>query len=185
MRSCTPGAERALSLNTVPRIRKSSTWLYFFFAGLLVDAVGVGTEEGVCGVAGSCAWAIAMTHGARSAAVQRTMIHCRGRIALLLKHLDGGMSTGGCQTGRGGPLLLVFFFLFFVIIIVNEVQVDRMRLRDLKFRLTLRTTQDLAFFDFVFVHIDFGGTFWTTDHGVILPRVVRKVAVRGQIGRAH
>src|SRR5712664_4157289 len=203
MRSCTPGAERALSLNTVPRIRKSSTWLYFFFAGLLVDAVGVGTEEGVCGVAGSCAWAIAMTHGARSAAVQRTMIHCRGRIALLLKHLDGGMSTGGCQAGRGCPLLLVFFFLFFVIIIVNEVaifadfalfflvvlfvlvigdevQVDRMRLRDLKFRLTLRTTQDLAFFDFVFVHIDFGGTFWTTDHGAILRRVVRKVGVRGR-----
>src|SRR6266850_1359899 len=33
-----------------------------------------------------------------------------------------------------------------------------MRLRDLEFRLTLGTTQDLAFFDFVFVHIDFGGT---------------------------
>src|SRR6266404_9681722 len=101
----------------------------------------------------------------------------------------------------GYPLLLVFFFLFFVIIVVNkvaifadlalfllvvlfvlvigdEVQVDGMRLRDLEFRLTLRTTQDLAFFDFVFVHIDFGGTFWTTDHGAILRRVVRKVAVR-------
>src|SRR5882762_1073403 len=49
-----------------------------------------------------------------------------------------------------------------------------MRLRDLEFRLTLGTTQDLAFFDFVFVHIDFGGTFWTTDHGAILRRVVRK-----------
>jgi len=107
------------------------------------------------------------------------------------------MSTGGCQAGRG-PLLLVFFLLFFfVIIIVNEVaifadltlfflvvlfvlvisdevQVDGMRLRDLEFRLTFRTTQDLAFFDFVFVHIDFGGTFWTTDHGAILRRVVRK-----------
>src|SRR5882724_9641132 len=180
MRSCTPGAERALSLNTVPRIRKSSTWLYFFFAGLLVDAVGVGTEEGVCGVAGSCAWAIAMTHGARSAAVQRMMIHCRGRIALLLKHLDGGMSTGGCQAGRGCPLLLALFFLvfLFVLVIGDEVQVNGMGLRDLEFRLTLRTTQDLAFFDFVFVHIDFGGTFWTTDHGAILRRVVRKVAVR-------
>ncbi len=97
----------------------------------------------------------------------------------------------------GYPLLLVFFFLFFVIIVVNEVavfgdlalfllvvlfvlvigddvQVDGMCLRDLEFRLALRTTQDLAFFDFVFVHIDFGGTFWTTDHGAILRRVVRK-----------
>src|SRR6267142_961981 len=101
------------------------------------------------------------------------------------------------RAGRGCPLLLVFFFLFFVIIVLNkvaifadlalfflvvpfvliisdDVQVDGMRLRDLEFRLTLRTTQDLAFFDFVFVHIDFGGTFWTTDHGAILRRVVRK-----------
>jgi hypothetical protein len=107
------------------------------------------------------------------------------------------MSTGGCQAGRGCPLFLVFFFLFFVIIVVNEipvfgnlalfflvflfvlvigdeVQVDGMRLRDLEFRLTLRTTQDLAFFDFIFIHIDFGGTFWTTDHGAILRRVVHK-----------
>src|SRR5882724_2781625 len=105
------------------------------------------------------------------------------------------------RAGRGCPLLVVFFFLFFVIIVLNEVaifadlalffivvlfvliigddvQVNGMRLRDLEFRLTLRTTQDLAFFDFVFVHIDFGGTFWTTDHGAILRRVVRKVAVR-------
>src|SRR6266481_2589527 len=101
------------------------------------------------------------------------------------------------RAGRGYPLLLVFFFLFFVIIVVNEVavfgdlalfllvvlfvlvigddvQVDGMCLRDLEFRLALRTTQDLAFFDFVFVHIDFGGTFWTTNHGAILRRVVRK-----------
>src|SRR6267378_3178707 len=104
MRSCTPGAERALSLNTVPRIRKSSAWLYFFFAGFFVDVADAGTEGGGCGEAGSCAWAIAMAHGARSAAVQRTMIHCRGRIALLLKYLDGGMSTGGCQGRKGVPV---------------------------------------------------------------------------------
>src|SRR6266404_4909391 len=93
------------------------------------------------------------------------------------------------RAGRGCPLLLVFFFLFFaiigdlalfflvvlfVLIIGDDVQVDGVRLRNLEFRLTLRTTQDLAFFDFVFVHIDFGGTFWTTDHGAILRRVVRK-----------
>src|SRR6266404_2277532 len=104
MRSCTPGAERALSLKMVPRIRKSSAWLYFFLAGLLVDAAGVGTEAGVCGVAGSCTAPSATAHGARSAAVQRTMIHCRGRITLLLKDLDGGMGTGGCQGRERVPV---------------------------------------------------------------------------------
>src|SRR6202171_5791172 len=107
------------------------------------------------------------------------------------------------QVGES-PLLLIFFFvLFLVIIVVNEmtvfgnlalfflvvlfiqiigdeIYVHGVRLRNLEFRLTLRTTQDLAFFDFIFIHIDFGGTFWTTNHGVILRRVVRKVAVAGR-----
>src|SRR6267378_6781159 len=104
MRSCTPGAERALSLNTVPRIRKSSAWLYFFLAGFLVDAADAGTDGGGCGEAGSCTRPTATAHGARSTAAQKTMIHCRGRIALLLKHLDGGMGTGGCQAGKGVPV---------------------------------------------------------------------------------
>ena len=110
---------------------------------------------------------------------------------------------GGCQAGRNVPLFLFFFFvLFFVIIVVNQITVfgsfalfflvvlfvqiigDKIyvhgvRLRNLEFGFTLGTTQDLAFFDFIFVHIDFGGTFWTTNHGVILRRVVRKVAVPG------
>src|SRR6266849_4226621 len=99
-------------------------------------------------------------------------------------------------------LLLVFFFVFFVIIIVDEVaifpgldfvflvvlfvrvigdevQVDGMRLRDLEFGFALGTTQNLAFFDFVFVDIDFGGTFRATDHGSTLRTVVCKVGVRG------
>src|SRR6266568_3865065 len=56
MRSCTPGNESALSVKTVPRIRKSFTWLYFFLLGLL------GVTAGNCGVpaeaggAGSWAW---------------------------------------------------------------------------------------------------------------------------------
>src|SRR6267378_8609236 len=104
MRSCTPGAERALSLNTVPRIRKSSAWLYFLLAGFLVDAAGAGTGGGGCGEAGSCTRPTAAAHGARNTPAERTMIHFRGRIALLLKHLDGGMSTGGCQAGRGVPV---------------------------------------------------------------------------------
>jgi hypothetical protein len=92
------------------------------------------------------------------------------------------------------PLLLVFFLVFLVIIVVNEiaifaglvffvfvvllvriigdeVQVDGMRLRNLEFGFALGTTQDLALFDFVFVDIDFGGTFWATNHGSTLRTV--------------
>src|SRR6266404_4267684 len=103
---------------------------------------------------------------------------------------------------RGGAcllLLVVFFFVFVVIIFVDEVaifsglsfvflfvriigdevQVDGMRLRDFEFGFALGTTQDLAFFDFVFIDIDFGGTFRATDHGSTLRIVVCKVGVRG------
>ena len=79
-----------------------------------------------------------------------------------------------------GNLALFFLVVLFIQIIGDEVHVHGVRLRHLEFGLTLRTTQDLAFFDFIFVHIDFGGTFWTTNHGVILRRVVRKVAVAGR-----
>jgi len=48
-----------------------------------------------------------------------------------------------------------------------------------EFGFALGATQDLAFFDFVFVDIDFGGTFRTTDHGLHLRTVVRKVGVQG------
>jgi hypothetical protein len=97
--------------------------------------------------------------------------------------------------------LIVFFFIFLVVIIVvdevavfaglaffllvvllvrfigDEVQVHGMRLRDLELGLALGTTQDFAFFDFVFIDVDFGGTFRATDHGAILRRVVHKVGV--------
>src|SRR6266436_5640332 len=81
--------------------------------------------------------------------------------------------------GVAGLLLPVFFIVFFVRIIGDEVQVDGMRLRDFEFGFALGTTQDLAFFDFVFVDIDFGGTFRATDHGSTLRIVVCKVGVRG------
>src|SRR6266478_3142355 len=76
---------------------------------------------------------------------------------------------------------LAFFFLvvLFVRVIGDEVQVDGMRLRNLEFGFALGTTQDLAFFDFVFIDIDFGGTFRATDHGSTLRIVVCKVGVRG------
>jgi 8-oxo-dGTP diphosphatase len=104
---------------------------------------------------------------------------------------------------RTCPLLLIFFFVFLVIIIIvyeiaifpglvfvflivffvrvigDEVQVDGMGLRNLKFGFALGTTQDFAFFDFVFIDIDFGGTFRATDHGSTLRIVVCKVGVRG------
>src|SRR6266568_4038808 len=87
---------------------------------------------------------------------------------------------------RACRLLLVVFFVFLVIFIVlfihvigDEIQVDGMRLRDLKFGFALRTAQDLALFDFVFVDIDFGGTFRATDHGSTLRTVVCIVGVRG------
>jgi hypothetical protein len=49
---------------------------------------------------------------------------------------------------------------------------DGMRLRNLELGFTLGTAEDLALFDFVFVDIDFGGTFGAADHGSILRKVV-------------
>src|SRR6476660_8890060 len=79
-----------------------------------------------------------------------------------------------------GGLALFFLVVLFIQIIGDKVYVHGVSLRNLEFGFTLGTTQDLAFLDFIFVHIDFGGTFWTTNHGVILRRVVRKVAVPGR-----
>jgi hypothetical protein len=99
---------------------------------------------------------------------------------------------------RRGPrrLLFVFFFIFLVVIIIvdevaifpglafvflvvlfvrvisDEVQVDGMRLGNLQLGFAFRTAQDLAFFDFVFIDIDFGGTFRATDHGTTLRTLV-------------
>jgi hypothetical protein len=70
-------------------------------------------------------------------------------------------------------LLLIFLVVLFVQIIRDDVQMDGMRLRNFHLGFAFGTTQDLAFLDFVFIHIDFGGTFRATDHGSILRRVVR------------
>src|SRR6266702_4774906 len=75
--------------------------------------------------------------------------------------------------------LFFFLVLLFVQIIGDEVQVDGMRLRNLEFGFALGTTQDFAFFDFVFIDVDFGGTFGATNHGSILRTFVRKVGVQG------
>src|SRR6267378_3546464 len=60
-------------------------------------------------------------------------------------------------------------FLFVIIVIIgNDVQMDGMDLRDFQLGLALRATENLAFFDFILVDVDFGGTFWAADHGSIL-----------------
>src|SRR6266704_2436964 len=179
MRNCAPGNERAFSLNTVPRIRKSFAWLYFFLFGLFDVASGVcaaGAEEGGDD-AGSCVEAIATAREAKSAAVHETVIHRRRCMGLLLIDLDGESSQEDARR-KGGVCLLLLVFLF-VQIIGDEVQVDGMRLRNLEFGFALRTTQDFAFFDFVFIDVDFGGTFGATNHGSILRTFVRKVGVQG------
>jgi hypothetical protein len=64
-----------------------------------------------------------------------------------------------------------FFFLVVVIIIFivrDEIEVDGMRLRNLEFGFALGATENFAFFDFVLIDIDFGGTFGTADHKSIL-----------------
>jgi hypothetical protein len=68
----------------------------------------------------------------------------------------------------------LFLFVFFIFVIIHvfgdDVQVDGMDLRDFQFGLALGATENLAFFDFVLVDVDLGGTFWAADHGSILRR---------------
>jgi hypothetical protein len=65
-------------------------------------------------------------------------------------------------------VVLIFFVFFLVEVIGNGVQRHRMRLRDFQFALALRAAQDFSLFHFVFVHIDFSGTFRATEHVSIL-----------------
>jgi hypothetical protein len=68
-----------------------------------------------------------------------------------------------------GVFLVLFFVVFFLVeVIGNGVQRHRMRLRDFQFALALRAAQDFSLFHFVFVHIDFSGTFRATEHVSIL-----------------
>src|SRR5215475_11396370 len=70
-----------------------------------------------------------------------------------------------------GNVLFAFLVVFFIIHVVgNEVEMDGMRLRYFELGFAFRATQDFAFFDFVFIDIDFGGTFRAADHGTVLRR---------------
>jgi len=66
----------------------------------------------------------------------------------------------------GDFLLLVLFVI--IVFIGNDVQMDGMDLRDFQLGLAFWATENLAFFDFILVDVDFGGTFWAADHGSIL-----------------
>src|SRR5262245_44542254 len=68
--------------------------------------------------------------------------------------------------------LLFFLFFFLVEVIGDEVEMDGMDLRDFQLGFALGTAQNLAFLDFVFIHIDFGGTLRATNHGSSLPTLV-------------
>src|SRR5260370_32449542 len=104
MRSCTPGNERALSVKTVPRIKKSFAWLYFFLSVLLGVAAGVFNVEAELGRGGaaSCTCVCEARGQVTSAAVQRMVIH-RGRcMRMLLTSLGGGTAAGGCHVTLDG-----------------------------------------------------------------------------------
>src|SRR6266404_3472887 len=64
----------------------------------------------------------------------------------------------------GNFLFLVFVVFVIIQIFGDDIQVDGMDLRHFQFGLALWTTQNLAFFDLVFVDVDFGGTFRAADH---------------------
>src|SRR5258708_36094737 len=74
--------------------------------------------------------------------------------------------------GKIAVLANLFLFVFFVLVIIHifgdDVQMDGMDLRDFQFGLALWATENLAFFDFIFVDVDFGGTFRAADQGSIL-----------------
>src|SRR6266478_28725 len=64
----------------------------------------------------------------------------------------------------GNFLFLVFVIFVIIQIFGDDIQVDGMDLRHFQFGLALWTTQNLAFFDLVFVDVDFGETFRASDH---------------------
>jgi hypothetical protein len=65
-------------------------------------------------------------------------------------------------------LFVVFLVLIIIHVFGDDVQMHGMDLRDFQFRLALWATENLAFFDFVFVDVDFSGTFRAANHGSIL-----------------
>jgi hypothetical protein len=69
------------------------------------------------------------------------------------------------------PGLAILFFFILIDVVGDDVQMDGMRLRDLQLGLALGAAEDFPFLYFVFIDINFRGTFWATDHGSILRKV--------------
>jgi hypothetical protein len=65
-------------------------------------------------------------------------------------------------------VLFLFFFLVFVQIFGDGIELDGVRLEHFELHFALRTTQNLAFFYFVFVHVNFRGTIRAANHGCVL-----------------
>jgi hypothetical protein len=59
----------------------------------------------------------------------------------------------------------IFFFVELFILAGHHVQLHGMRSDDLEFDVAFRTAQNLSFFDFVFVEVDFGIALGAPDHG--------------------
>jgi hypothetical protein len=77
-------------------------------------------------------------------------------------------------------LAFLVLFIFLVEVVGNQIQVDGVRLRDFQLGLTLGTAKNLAFFHFVLVNINFGGTLRAADHDFILRGKVRWGAAPGR-----
>ncbi len=110
-------------MKTVPRIKKSFTWLYFALPDLLGDVGGDCGEVAAGGaVAGSCCRAGIAPNGVRNTTVQKITIH-RQRNYFLLATLNGRARTLRCQESGPFLLFLIIFFVFLVIILVDEVAI--------------------------------------------------------------
>jgi hypothetical protein len=77
--------------------------------------------------------------------------------------------------------LFIIFVVIFLVVVGNHAQMHRVCLLDFHLGFALRAAQDLAFFYFVFVHINFGGTLRAADHGSILHRFVGPAAPRSPL----
>ncbi len=81
----------------------------------------------------------------------------------------------GCQEKQGKKLFAFLFLfiqnflllggLFFLFFVGDDVETNGVDLHHLEFDLALRAAQNLALFDFVFVHVNLGDAFRTPDHG--------------------
>jgi hypothetical protein len=68
--------------------------------------------------------------------------------------------------GRFVVLLVVFLFFVFILVFIvrKDNQMDGVSLRHFQFDIAFRTRENLAFFDFVLIQINFGVALGTSCH---------------------